>query len=99
MFILGHFFTTIAKLLHFVFQAAIILFLIRAVMSWLQPDTRQPVVSFIYRITDPVLYRIRQFMPSFGTLDLSPMVIIVVCWFLDSFLVSSLADIGSHLLR
>ena len=99
MFILGHFFTTIAKLLHFALQVTIILFVARAVISWLQPDTRQPIVAFIYKITDPILYRIRRVVPSIGMIDISPLIVIIVCWFLDSFLISSLADIGSNLLR
>jgi YggT family protein len=99
MFVFGHLFTTLAKLLHFIFQLAIILFIVRAVMSWFQPDTRQPVIAFIYKITDPVLYRIRRVIPSAGTIDISPLIVIIICWFLDSFLVSSLADIGYQMLK
>ena len=99
MFVLGHLFTTVAKLLHFAFQLAIILFIVRAVMSWFQPDIRQPVVAFIYKITDPVLNQVRRIIPGIGTIDISPLIIIIVCWFLDSFLVSSLSDIGYQLLK
>ena len=99
MFIFGHLLETLAKLLHIIFQVAIILFIVRAVMSWFQPDSRQPLVAFIYQITDPILQRIRRFIPSIGAMDISPLIAILICWFLDSFLVPSLADLGYQLLR
>ncbi len=99
MFIIGRFFITIASLLHFILQAGIILFIVRAVMSWFQPDPRQPVVAFIYRITDPMLDLIRRYIPSFGMMDLSPLIAVLIFWFLDGFLVASIADLGARLLR
>ena len=99
MFVFGHLLTTLAKLLHIVFQVGIILFIVRAVLSWFQPDSRQPVVAFIYQITDPILQRIRRLVPTVGTIDISPLIAILILWFLDNFLVPSLADIGYQLLR
>ena len=99
MFIFGHLFKTVASLLHIVFQVAIVLFIVRALLSWFQPDSRHPIVAFIYQVTDPVLIRIRRLIPAIGTVDISPIIAILGCWFLDSFLVRSLADLGAHLLR
>ncbi|TKJ40465.1 hypothetical protein CEE37_09130 [candidate division LCP-89 bacterium B3_LCP] len=98
MFIFGHLFKTVASILHIILQLGILLFIVRAVMSWFQPDRRQPVISFIYQITDPVLKLIRRYIPPFGTVDISPLIVIVVCWFLDSFLVSTLAELGNRML-
>lgn len=97
MFILGHLSSAIASILHIVLQAAIILFIVRAVMSWFQPDPRQPVVAFICQITDPILGAIRRFIPSMGMIDISPLIAILIFWFLDRFLVPSLMDIGLQL--
>ena len=99
MFIFGHLFTTLAKLLHLFFQIAIILFIVRAVMSWFQPDPRLPLVAFIHRVTDPVLDRIRRWVPAFGAIDISPLIAILACWFLDGFLVPTLSDLGYRLLH
>jgi YggT family protein len=47
-------------------------------------DTRNRLVwtvtDFLYRITEPALRRIRTFLPSFGGLDLSPLVLLLVIW-------------------
>lgn len=99
MFILGHLFKTLSTLLHVVFQAGIILFIIRAVLSWFQPDPRQPLVAFIYQVTDPILNWIRRYVPGLGMVDISPLIAILALWFLDSFIVPSLADLGYQLLR
>lgn len=44
------------------------------VISWVNADPYNPIVNFIYRVTDPVLRRIRRHMPDTGMLDLSPLV-------------------------
>lgn len=48
-----------------------------AIVSWVQPDPRNPIVQFLYRVTEPVLQGIRRLMPTvFGGLDLAPMILI-----------------------
>jgi YggT family protein len=44
------------------------------VISWVNADPYNPIVNFIYRVTDPLLSRIRRHMPDTGMLDLSPLV-------------------------
>jgi len=44
------------------------------VISWVNADPYNPIVRFIRSITEPLLGRIRQFMPDTGMLDLSPLV-------------------------
>jgi len=44
------------------------------IISWVNADPYNPIVSFIQRVTDPVLNRIRRHMPDTGMLDLSPLV-------------------------
>ncbi len=47
-------------------------------------DTRNRLVwtvtDFLYRVTEPALRRIRTFLPSFGGLDLSPLVLLLLIW-------------------
>ena len=47
-------------------------------------DTRNRLVwtvtDFLYRITEPALRRIRAFLPSFGGIDLSPLVLLLLIW-------------------
>ncbi len=44
------------------------------VISWVNADPYNPLVSFVYRVTDPLLRRIRRHMPDTGMLDVSPLV-------------------------
>jgi YggT family protein len=67
----------------------------RAVISWVNPDPYNPIVRFLYNITDPVLLAIRRRLPlSFGGIDFSPIVVILVIIFLQRFLVASLHDLA-----
>ena len=53
----------------------------RVVISWLNIDRSSPlypVVAIIHQITEPILAPIRSVLPSFGMLDLSPMVAIIL---------------------
>lgn len=50
------------------------------VISWVNADPYNPIVSFIYRVTDPLLRRIRRHMPDTGMLDLSPLVAFIAIY-------------------
>jgi YggT family protein len=54
--------------------------LVRALISWVSPDPRNPIVQFLVRITEPVLKPLRRLVPpqKLGGIDLSPVVAIVV---------------------
>lgn len=68
--------------------------IVSAVLSWLVAfdivNTRNRLVQivgdFAYRLTEPPLRRIRRFLPPVGGLDLSPLVLILVIMFVQSFL-------------
>lgn len=63
--------------------------IISAILSWLIAfnvlNTQNRIVyavgDFLYRITEPALRRIRQFLPSLGGIDLSPVVLILLLIF------------------
>ncbi|MFH1491370.1 MAG: YggT family protein [Pseudomonadota bacterium] len=48
--------------------------IVGALLSWVSPDPRNPIVQTIYGITEPLLRPFRQFVPLLGGLDISPMV-------------------------
>lgn len=50
------------------------------IISWINADPYNPIVNFIYRVTEPVLRRIRRYMPNTGMLDLSPIVLFVLIY-------------------
>ena len=62
-----------------------------AVMSWLVAfnvvNPRNQFVSmvgeFLYRITEPVLRPIRNVLPNLGGIDISPIIVIIIIWFIQ----------------
>jgi YggT family protein len=87
----------IAKLINFALSAYIWIVIGRAVISWVNADPYNPVVRFLVQATDPLLSRIRRFLPVMGGLDLSPMLLVFAVVFLQSFLVPTLMRIGMAL--
>ena len=98
MFVLGHLVEAIAALLHFVLNIYIWILVARAIISWVNPDPFNPIVRFLYRVTEPVLRPVRNALPLQGLgLDLSPMIVLLIIYVLDRFLVNSLLDLASGL--
>ena len=97
MFMFGNFIKAIADLLNFVLSAYIWIVIARAVISWVNADPYNPVVRFLHQVTDPLLNRIRRFVPVMGGFDLSPMVLILGIIFLQSFLVPTLRQLAAGL--
>jgi YggT family protein len=62
-----------------------------AILSWLVAfnvvNTRNQFVAavaeFLYRITEPLLAPIRNILPSFGGLDISPIILILIIMFIE----------------
>tara|TARA_B100001971_G_scaffold207132_1_gene226881 strand:- start:505 stop:798 length:294 start_codon:yes stop_codon:yes gene_type:complete len=42
------------------------------------------VLDFSNRLTSPILNKIRNFLPNFGSIDVSPVVLLLVLWFIKS---------------
>jgi YggT family protein len=70
-----------------------------AVFSWLMAfnviNRQSPVVNaigtFLYQVTEPILRRVRAFLPNFGGLDISPVFVILVIFFIQSVLLPNIA--------
>jgi YggT family protein len=88
----------LAQLLKIVLNIYMWVIIARAVLSWVNPDPYNPIVNLLYRITEPVLYRVRRWLPSGGMgIDFSPMIVLLVIFFLDMFVVRSLFDLAASL--
>lgn len=83
----------LAQVIHLALNIYMWLVIARALLSWVNPDPYNPIVRFLYNVTEPVLYWIRRHVPLvFGGLDLSPLAVILAIYLLDLFLVQSLVD-------
>ena len=41
------------------------------------------ILEFTYRLTDPFLNRIRRFLPNLGSFDISPIILLLLIWFIE----------------
>ncbi len=95
MFVLGNFIIAVAKIIDIALTAYMWIIVIRAVLSWVNPDPYNPIVRFLYQITEPVMAPVRRWIPLRGMgIDFSPMIILLVIVFLQSFLVPSLMQLA-----
>ncbi len=96
MYVLGDFLLALAKLIDYVLYAYMWIIVIRALLSWVNPDPWNPIVRFLYQVTEPVLRPIRQRLPATG-IDFSPLVVILGIYFLQIFLIRVLRETAYRL--
>ena len=98
MFVLSNLLLAVAGILQIALWAYFWILIARVVLSWVNPDPFNPIVRLIYRATEPVLRPIRYRLPTAGTgLDLSPMIVIIAIYALDSFLIGTIRDLAYRL--
>lgn len=98
MFVVGNFLSAIATVLNTVLSIYMWVIIGSAILSWVNPDPYNPIVRFIRNITEPVLNEIRKRLPvSYGGIDFSPIVVLLVIMFLQQFLVNSLYTAGQRM--
>jgi YggT family protein len=96
MFVARELLLAIAWLVEYLLWAYMWVLIIRALISWVNPDPWNPIVQFLYRITEPVLRPIRQRLPMTG-IDFSPIIVILAIMFLQRFLVPVLVQAAYRL--
>lgn len=98
MFILGNFLNAFAKILDMALYFFMWVIIIKALISWVNPDPYNPIVQFLTRVTEPILSPIRRFLPTYSIgIDLSPLIAILIIYFLRYFLVVSLIQIAGRI--
>jgi YggT family protein len=94
MFIIGNVLSAIAQVLNMLLSLYMWIIIARAVLSWVNPDPYNPIVRFINQATEPVLYQVRRYLPSFGGIDFSPIVVLLLIVFLREAIVTSLLQLA-----
>ncbi len=93
MIAVRHFMEALAYVLGLGLDIYMWLIIARAILSWVNPDPYNPIVRFLYNVTEPVLSYLRRRLPLvYAGLDLSPLVVLAVILFLKVFLVQTLMD-------
>jgi YggT family protein len=91
---LGYFLQAVAGVLDMILFFAMIIVIARAVLSWVSPDPYNPIVRVINQLSEPLLFPIRRRVPYLGGMDLSPIILLMVIFFLQNFLVQSLKHLA-----
>ena len=98
MFILANFISALAKIIDYGLTIYMWVIIARALISWVNPDPYNPIVQFLYRITEPVLNPIRRLIPIYKIgIDISPIIVIMIIFFLQNFLIISLLQLANSL--
>lgn len=98
MYIAGNFISAIAVILDYAITILTWLIIIRALISWVNPDPYNIIVQFLYKTTEPILTPFRRIIPLYNIgIDISPVIAILFLWFVRLFVVRTLADIAIRL--
>lgn len=95
MFILGNLILAVAEVLDIILTIYMWVIIIAALISWVNPDPYNPIVRTLYSLTEPVLRPIRRLIGfRLGPLDISPMIVILLIYFIKKFLIVSIIELG-----
>lgn len=90
----------IGRVLDMALTIMLVLVIARAVISWVNPDPYNVIVRFLVASTDPFLRPLRRYIPLVGGgIDLTPIVLLIVIYFLKIALAQTIIDYGFELRR
>ena len=96
MFVLGNFIYAVARIVEVALSTYMWIIVIRAVLSWVNPDPYNPIVRIIHKLTEPLMELVRRWIPLRGMgIDFSPMIILLAIVFLQTFLVPTLIQLSA----
>ena len=72
--------------------------IIAALITWVQPNPYNPIVRFLWNVTEPVYAYIRRFIPTnFGGFDVAPLILLLLLQFIQLFFVNLLFRLANSL--
>jgi len=92
MIILANFLLALGKVINLGLTIYAILIVIRAVASWIIPAPYGSFLQFVYLVTEPVLKPVRRVLPRLGGVDISPIIVLLVIFFVNVFISNTLVD-------
>jgi len=78
--------TALIRIINIVFTLYSFAIIARSLLPWFRVDPYHPAVQFLIQITEPLLAPIRRSIPIIGGLDFSPMVALLILWFIEQLL-------------
>ena len=98
MFVLGNLLNALAGVLDIVLTIYMWLVIIAALLSWVNPDPYNPIVRFLYAVTEPAFSFVRRLLPlPTLPIDFSPIIVLLAIIFLQQFVVVTLHQLATSL--
>lgn len=95
MAIFGNLILAVATILNYGLEIYQWIVIIAAIISWVNPDPYNPIVRFLYTVTNPVLRPIRRLIGGrLGPIDIYPIIVIIAIILIQKIVVRSLIEIG-----
>jgi len=91
----GNLISAVVTVINYLLTFYMYIIIARAIISWVSPNPYNPIVNFLYMATEPVLSYVRKIIPPIGgSVDLSPIVVLVAIVFIKQFLIQSLLQLA-----
>jgi YggT family protein len=88
----------IARVLEIILEIYMWVIIIRALISWVNPDPYNPIVQVLTKMTEPVLRPIRKLVPPYKVgIDFSPLIAVLIIIFLQYALIRNLYRLAARL--
>jgi YggT family protein len=98
MFVFANLLLAVARIADILLTFYMWIVIISALISWVKPDPYNPIVRFLYVLTDPVFRRVRRVIGlRLGVIDVSPVIVILAIYFIKYFLIQSLIEFAYKL--
>ena len=89
---------SLLQVLYYAIEIYVWILIASAVFSWLvafdvvnrRNRTVNTVADFLYRITEPPLRPLRRIIPSFGGIDVTPVILILILYFIQRLIVNNM---------
>ena len=82
---------SIVGFLSLLLNVAFFALIIMIILSWVAPQSRNPLVDLLRQITDPIMQPVQKLIPPIGGLDLSPIFVFITINLLEILVVRNLA--------
>ena len=91
----GNLITAVVTIIDYLLTFYMYIIIGRAIISWVSPNPNNPIVNFLYVATEPVLSYVRKIIPPIGgSVDISPILVLVAIVFIKQILIQSLHQLA-----
>lgn len=84
---------SLIQVVNIIFEVLIWLIIIRCFLSFIPHNPYQPLIKFIYEVTEPVMAPFRRIIPAAGGIDFSPIIVVLAVSLLQRIMIRLLTSL------